>query len=164
MNMQCVCQFFPLSQSALTDCLRPFMRRISFFFLSSLLRSLALMRFSHKLLQLQAMQRTSIDFHSKWRRWKYVTIFVVEQAVKQPTGVRRRWRTDITTNFFYFIKIEIIAGGERGRIASRKTYCQFPWKYAIMCGRRRLGRRCQANHTQCNRLSSHIHPIYRSYY
>lgn len=40
----------------------------------SFLRSLVLMRFHTKLLQLQAMQRTSIDFHLKWRRWKYVTI------------------------------------------------------------------------------------------
>lgn len=40
----------------------------------SFLRSFALMRFHNKLLQLQAMQRTSIDFHLKWRRWKYVTI------------------------------------------------------------------------------------------
>lgn len=96
MNMQCVCQFFPLSQSALTDCLRPFVRRISFF------SFVGINAISHKLLQLQAMQRTSIDFHLKWRRWKYVTTFVAHQAMTQPTGVRRRWRVDITTKIFFY--------------------------------------------------------------
>lgn len=109
---------------------------------------------SRKLVQLQAMQRTSIDFHLEWwrRRRKYVTNW----CTKQPPGLVGRashTRSSHHHSYFSVDKYEINASSK----PSTAKFCESVRLYAIC----RLRRRCQPPHKPHNaiRRPVNIHPI-----